>query len=267
MLVQINDPDDPAIAAYLGLRDRELKVVGAGADGLGTFVAESDLVVERALRAGYRMRSVLVDSTRWARDPLAVPEDVTVYAAAPSVVRAITGMGVHRGSLALFDRRPTHPVDDIVRHASRLIVLDGVMNPINLGVMVRSAIGLGADGMVLDDRCVDPLYRRSSRVSMGEVFAFPYAWASTTLAAVGCARDAGFTTVALTLEEGAIDIAEVPAIAGQRVALVLGSEGPGLGAEAAQACDVRATIPLHGAVDSLNVGAAAAIAMYVVFSA
>jgi tRNA G18 (ribose-2'-O)-methylase SpoU len=267
VLVQIEDPDDPAIAAYLGLRDRELKVIGAGADGLGTFVAESDLVVERALRAGYRMRSVLVDSTRWARDPLEVPPDVTVYAAAPPVVRAITGMGVHRGSLALFDRRPTQPVSELVERSSRLMVLDGVMNPINLGVMVRSAIGLGADGMVLDERCVDPLYRRSSRVSMGEVFAFPYAWSETTVAAIARARDAGFTTVALTLEEDAVDIAEVPALASERVALVFGSEGPGLGSEVAQACDLRATIPLRGEVDSLNVGAAAAVAMYVAFSA
>jgi hypothetical protein len=146
-----------------------------GGDLHGIFIAEGDLVLERAVRAGYRVRSVLVDATRTQPLPAAVDPDVPVYAAGPEVVMRITGMAMHRGLIASLDRGPGRPLDDVLAGRPALVVLENVNNPTNLGVIARSAMGLGADGLVLDPSCCDPLYRRASRVSMGEVFALPWA--------------------------------------------------------------------------------------------
>src|SRR5690606_32212286 len=140
-----------------------------GGDLAGIFVAEGDIVVERAVRAGYRLRSVLVDATRPKPLPTVVPDDATVFAAGPEVIRRITGMGVHRGMMAVLDRRPVPAPAEVLADATRIVVLEGVVNPTNLGIIARSAVGLGADALLLDPTSVDPLYRRASRVAMGEV--------------------------------------------------------------------------------------------------
>lgn len=249
----------------MGLRDHALRRrrEAPGGDLAGIFIAEGDLVVERALRAGYEIRAALIDATRTQPIPAEVPATVPVFAAGPEVVRRITGMAVHRGMMASFERRPVPSAAEVLADAVRVVVLEGVVNPTNLGVIARSAVGLGADAMLLDPDCVDPLYRRSSRVAMGEVFALPYARTARFPAGLDVLRDHGFSLLALTPDESASPIDDLSFAPEERVALVLGAEGSGLTAETMASVDRRVRIPLHGGVDSLNVGAAAAIACYV----
>ena len=263
--VAVDDPDDPRVADFIGLRDHDLRRrrESPGGDLAGLFIAEGDLVVERAIRAGYRLRSVLVDASRTQPLPDVVDPDIPVFAAGPLVVQRITGMPMHRGLIASLHRGHEQVASDVIGGATRLVVLEGVNNPTNLGVIVRSAIGLGADGLLLDPTCCDPLYRRASRVAMGEVFALP--WARTPALPEGLAplRAAGFTLMALTPDPAAKSIDDLAFAPDQRVALILGAEGPGLTDATLLATDHRVRIPLQPGVDSLNVGAAAAIACYV----
>jgi tRNA G18 (ribose-2'-O)-methylase SpoU len=261
----VTDPTDPRIEEFLGLRDHELRRrrEADGGDLHGIFIAEGDLVLERAIRAGYRVRSVLVDATRTQPLPAALGAEVPVYAAGPEVVLRITGMAMHRGLIASLDRGPGRPLTDVVAAATRLVVLENVNNPTNLGVIARSAMGLGIDGLVLDPSCCDPLYRRASRVSMGEVFALPWARTERFPGGLDPVVDAGFELLALTPDPSADSIDDLAFATDERVALVLGAEGPGLTEATMERIGRRVRIPLHAGVDSLNVGAAAAIACYV----
>ena len=273
--VPIDDPRDRQIAPFVGLRDRELaRRVPAGEPGV--FIAEGDIVAERAIRAGYELRAVLVDATR--TDPLppgvaaGVDAGIPVYAAAPAVLQRITGLGVHRGLLACFERRPPPPAAEVLAAAHRVVVLERVSNPTNLGVILRSAAGLGMDAVLLDPTCSDPLYRRTSRVAMGEGYGFPWAWIPRLPGGLDVLRAQGFRLVALTPDDGAVPLDEL-AFDGaddrgvdrreERVALLFGAEGPGLSPGTLAAADVRAGIPMRGGVDSLNVGVAAGIAFWV----
>jgi tRNA G18 (ribose-2'-O)-methylase SpoU len=260
--VVVEDPADPRVAPFVGLRDRELaRRVPAGEQGV--FIAEGDIVAERALRAGYRPRAFLVDATRPAGLPPGMPADVPVYAAAPPVLERITGLGVHRGLLGCFERRPARPAAEVVAHARRVVVLERVSNPTNLGVVLRSAAGLGIDAALLDPTCSDPLYRRTSRVAMGESYAYPWAWIPRLPGGLDLLRGEGFGVVALTPDPGAVPIDRLGLAPTERVALLFGAEGPGLSPETLAAADVRAGIPMRGGVDSLNVGVAAGIAFWV----
>lgn len=262
----VDDPDDPRIADFVGLRDRELagpRVRGRRAVANGMFVAEGDVVVERALRAGYRLRAALVDATRADPLPPGMPADAEVFAASPAVLRRITGLGVHRGMLATFDRRPVAPVDELLADARRVVVLERVSNPTNLGVIIRTAAGLGFDAVLLDPTCTDPLYRRVARVAMGEGYAFSWAWLPRLPGGLDLVRAAGFRLLALTPAAGARPLDEVRLAEGERVALLFGAEGPGLSAETLAAADERVGIAMQGGVDSLNVGVAAGIACWV----
>lgn len=263
--IPVSDPDDPRIEEFLGLRDHDLRRrrESPGGDLAGIFIAEGDIVVERAVRAGYQLRSVLIDATRTQPLPSAIGPEVPVYAAGRDVVLRITGMGVHRGVMASLDRGPDRPISDVLAHATRLVVLENVNNPTNLGVIARSAMGLGADALLLDPSCCDPLYRRASRVAMGEVFALPWARTERFPAGLDPIVDAGFSLLALTPDPIAESIDDLVFAPDDKVALVLGAEGPGLTDETMDRIGRRVRIPLHGGVDSLNVGAAAAIACYV----
>lgn len=265
----VDDPADPRLGLFMGLRDHDLRRLreGPGGDMAGVFVAEGLLVATRAMAAGYRPVSVLVDAAR--RDPL--PDDldptVPVYRAGPAVVQAVTGYQTHRGALVAFARRPLPPPEAVLDGARRVIVGEAVVNPTNLGVVLRSAAAFAFDAVVLDPSSCDPLYRRANRASMGEGFALPHARLPALPDGLAVLRDAGLAVVALT---PAVDAWALPALTDavargevpDRLALVLGSEGPGLTPATEAAADLRVRIPLAAGVDSLNVGVAAGIACY-----
>ncbi|MCK9923123.1 RNA methyltransferase [Frankia sp. AgPm24] len=259
----IDDAADPRVDDFVALTDVALRRRREPADGL--FIAEGERVIGRALRAGYRPRSVLVAPARLAAVPADLPADVPIYVAGPDVLAAITGFEVHRGALASMCRRPPRSPADLLATARRVLVCEDIVSHTNLGAIFRSAAGLGMDSVLLSPRCADPLYRRSVRVSMGEVFAVPYARLDPWPAALTDLRTAGFDLLALTPAADADDLAtyaarlaDLPA----RVALLLGTEGPGLSASAQAAASARVRIPMAHGVDSLNVAATAAIACY-----
>ncbi len=263
--IAISDPSDPRIADYHSLTELQLRSRLEPERGL--FIAEGELVIRRALAAGYRLRSLLLDERRvevladviMAADTNA---DVVTYVADPTVMKPLTGFHVHRGILAAFQRRRPPGAEQLLATAQRVLVVEDVNNHTNLGIVFRSAAALGMEGILLSPSCVDPLYRRCVRVSMGEVFAVPYARLEPWPAALGQVTSAGFSLIALTPQTDALDVRAVPARARRKPALLLGAEGPGLTAAALDAAQYRARIPMHHGVDSLNVGVAAAIACY-----
>ncbi len=266
MRIDVNDPEDPRIATFQGLRDHVLRRRREQPDGdmAGVFVAEGDIVVERALRAGYELQALLVDGKRTKPLPDVIDDAVPVYAAGPEVLQRITGYHLHRGVLACFKRRELLSVDEAIAGARTVAVIEGVNNPTNLGLILRCAIGLGVDSYLLDPTCCDPLYRRCGRVSMGEAYGTPYARLDPFPDGLSPLRSAGFTLLALTPDAGSVPIGEVKIGPDDRVALLLGAEGPGLTEATMTASDQRVKIPMSGQVDSINVGSAAAVAFYAV---
>jgi tRNA G18 (ribose-2'-O)-methylase SpoU len=255
----ITDPDDPRIADYRALTDLELRTRWEQPNGL--FIAEGELVLRRALRAGYSPRSFLVDAKRVDQlDDL--PGDAPVYAGSPDVLERATGFHVHRGVLASFHRVPLNEAADVLATARRVAILEDVNNHTNIGAVFRGAAALGIDAVLLSPTCADPLYRRSVRVSMGEVFAVPYARLEPWPDALDQVRGAGFTVLALTPAADAVPLQRLGADQRARAALLLGAEGPGLSANALAASDVKVSIPMRRGVDSLNVAAAAAVAFW-----
>nr|WP_239075393.1 RNA methyltransferase [Planosporangium flavigriseum] len=257
--VAVTDPDDERIADYRALTDLELRTRWEPPSGL--FIAEGELVLRRALRAGYRMRSVLVDEKR-LRQVKDLGDDAPVYAASQAVMDAVTGFHVHRGVLASFHRKPLLDPGDVLAGARRIAILEDVNNHTNIGAIFRGAAALGMDAVLLSPTCADPLYRRSVRVSMGEVFAVPYATLDPWPAGLEQVRRAGFTLLAMTPAPDALPIQRLTAKERERPALLLGAEGAGLTREAIAASDQAVVIPMHAGVDSLNVAAAAAVAFW-----
>jgi tRNA G18 (ribose-2'-O)-methylase SpoU len=255
----ISDPDDGRIGDYRALTDVDLRTKWEPPNGL--FIAEGELVIHRALRAGYQMRSALVDEKR-VDQLTGLPPASLLYAASPPVLESITGFHVHRGILASFHRKPLLPVGEVVAGARRLAVLEGLNTHTNLGALFRSAAALGMDAVILSPDCADPLYRRAVRVSMGEVFAIPYAKSDDWPATLAEISSAGFTLLAMTPAADAVPLRSLTPAQRERPALLLGAEGPGLTRRALAASDVRVAIPMHHDVDSLNVATAAAIAFY-----
>lgn len=259
----ITDPADPRLADYHSLTELQLRSRLEPERGL--FIAEGELVIRRALAAGYQLRSLLLDAQRVAQlsDVIDSADDqVAVYVADRSVVEPLTGFHVHRGILAAFHRRLPPLAAQLLAAAQRVLVVEDVNNHTNLGVMFRSAAALGMDAVLLSPSCVDPLYRRCVRVSMGEVFAVPYARLEPWPDGLRELQSAGFSLIALTPATDAVDVRAIPERARRRPALLVGAEGSGLSAAALEASDYRARIRMHHGVDSLNVGVAAAIACY-----
>jgi tRNA G18 (ribose-2'-O)-methylase SpoU len=187
-------------------------------------------------------------------------EHAPLYAAAPAVLQQITGFHVHRGILGSVHRPPARDPLGLLREARRVVILEDVNTHTNIGAIFRGAAALGMDAVLLSPSCADPLYRRSVRVSMGEVFAVPYARLEPWPGALHLVRDAGFTLLALTPDPGAVSVRELPPV--DRPALLLGAEGPGLSRRALTGADLTVRIPMFRGVDSLNVAAAAAVAFY-----
>lgn len=259
-ITTITDPDDERIADYRTLTDVELRTRWEPPNGL--FIAEGTLVLRRALAAGYLPRSVLVDSKRAGEVADLADGPGPVYAASADILQQTTGFHVHRGVLASFHRRPLPSAGDLLAGARAVAICEDVNNHTNLGAVFRCAAALGLDGVLLSPSCADPLYRRSVRVSMGQVFAVPYARLDPWPGALEEVRCAGFTLLALTPDGDAFPIQKLTAEQRSRPALLLGAEGPGLSRQALAASDARVVIPMRAGVDSLNVAAAAAVAFW-----
>ena len=254
-IAHVEDPGDERIAAYRDVGDPAALRAG------GRFVAEGRLVVQRLVEdARFTVESVLV--TRAAFEGLRTTlERITapVLVCAPAVMNSVTGFNFHRGCLALARRPGADTSIDALLPAHRLLVIEGVGNPDYIGRIFRAALALGADGVVLDPRSGDPLYRKAIRTSMAATLRLPFARMRLSDARPALKAN-GFAVVALTPSVDAIDIADVPSA--PKMALLLGSEGAGLSAEALALADIRARIPIDPAADSLNVAVAAGIAMY-----
>jgi tRNA G18 (ribose-2'-O)-methylase SpoU len=264
-LIEVSDPADPRLGDYAGLTDVELRRVREPAEGL--FLAEGEKVIRRALAAGYPMRSMLL-SPKWAA-PMGgliaeLPADTPVYVGAEPLLEAVTGFHVHRGALASMQRTPLLEPGPVLDAARRIVVLEDIVNHTNLGAIFRSAAGLGMDAALLTPSCADPLYRRSVRVSMGTVFALPYARLDSWPGGLDTLREHGFRTIALTPGPTAVDLQDLRLGPDDKVALLLGTEGDGLSDPALAAADLRVRIPMAAGVDSLNVAAAAAVACYAI---
>jgi tRNA G18 (ribose-2'-O)-methylase SpoU len=190
--------------------------------------------------------------------------DAPVYSASYDVLRELTGFHVHRGALASFHRKPLPAVADVLRAARRVAVLEDLVSHTNLGAIFRCAAALGMDGVLLSPACADPLYRRSVRVSMGAVFAIPYARCGSWPDGLRELTAQSFTIAALTPAADAVPLREFEVAADERLALLLGSEGSGLSAGALSYADIRLRIPMAADVDSLNVAAAAAVTFWAV---
>ncbi|MFE3600489.1 TrmH family RNA methyltransferase [Streptomyces sp. NPDC059142] len=262
-LITVEDPDDPRLADYTGLTDVELRRRREPAEGL--FIAEGEKVIRRAGQAGYAMRSMLL-SAKWVETMRDVIDEARapVYAVSPELAERVTGYHVHRGALASMARKPLPAVADVLRTARRVAVMEAVNDHTNIGAIFRSAAALGMDAVLLSPDCADPLYRRSVKVSMGAVFSVPYARLEGWPRALDTVREAGFRLLALTPDERAVPMDAAAPHRMERVALMLGAEGAGLSCRALDAADAWVRIPMAHGVDSLNVGAAAAVAFYAV---
>jgi tRNA G18 (ribose-2'-O)-methylase SpoU len=260
-IVPISDPSDPQLRDYIGLTDVTLRRLTEPQDGL--YIAESTKVIERSLAAGHRPRSVLLQQ-KWLDElePLLAGFDIPVFLGSPEVLQSITGFVMHRGALASLHRPQLPDPAELLRDARRVVVLEDIVDHTNVGAIFRAVAGLGADAVLVTPRCADPLYRRSVRVSMGAVLQVPWTRLAEWPDAASQLHDAGFTIAALALDEGAVTLDAFAADPPKRVALLLGTEGDGLSAAAIEGSDVVVTIPMARNVDSLNVAAASAVALW-----
>ena len=267
--IRIDDEGDPRLADYARLTDISLRTSIEAEHGL--FIAEGTKVIVRAVAAGYSARSVLLAESRLADLPsLGLGELVPAYVVPDPVAERVTGYRVHRGALASMERKPLPDMATVLASASRVVVLEDLVDHGNVGAIFRCAAALGVDAVVLSPRCADPLYRRSVKVSMGAVFAIPYARMTEWYDGLKSLRDNDFRILALTPGDDAIPIGEALGTMpdpGTRVALLLGTEGDGLSSRWLHEADESVRIPMHpgarwAGVDSLNVVAAAAIACH-----
>jgi tRNA G18 (ribose-2'-O)-methylase SpoU len=280
--IEVDRPDDTRLADYTRLTDAGLRTHLEAEHGL--FIAEGTKVITRAVAAGYPVRSMLLGKSRLADLPaLAEASAASATAAGPTtaaptpvylvpdeVAESLTGFRVHRGALASLARKPLPEASAVIGRARRIVVLEDLVDHGNVGAIFRCAAALGVDAVLLSPRCADPLYRRSVKVSMGAVFAVPYARMTDWYDGLAELRSAGFLTLALTPDERAAPITAALRDAG-RVALLLGTEGDGLSGRWLDEADEAVRIPMNPAaraagVDSLNVVAAAAIACHLLVS-
>lgn len=260
-IIEIASADDPRLGDYRDLRDVQLRKSMEAEHGL--FLAEGEKVVRRAVEGGFAPRSFLM-APRWVDDlqDVLATTDAPCFVLSERLAEEVTGFHVHRGALASLARRPPPSVAEVLAGARSVLVLEDLVDHTNVGAAFRSGAALGFDAVLLSPRCADPLYRRAIKVAMGAVFSMPWTRLPEWYGAMGELQEAGFTTVALTLAADAVPVED--AVAGvDRLALVLGSEGPGLSEHWQSTADRRAIIPMREGIDSLNVAAASAVACYV----
>jgi tRNA G18 (ribose-2'-O)-methylase SpoU len=254
----ITDPGDARLSDYRNVPDAELLRTR------DLFVAEGRLVVRRLLTASRcSVRSVLVSDAAWcALEDVLADRHLPIYRVPQPLFLDITGFNIHRGCLAIGERPPQIDWRQLVAGARRLVVIEGVANADNVGSIFRNAMAFGADGVLLDAASTDPLYRKAIRTSMGAALSLPFARLEPWPDGLGELRRQGVTLIGLTPAASATMHDVAVRTAGHRIGLLLGHEGEGLSADALEACDHLARIPMSGVVDSINVAAAAAVALY-----
>ncbi|MBC7723156.1 MAG: RNA methyltransferase [Burkholderiaceae bacterium] len=260
-MVLIESLDDPRLADYAHQTDVALKK--ACGTGHGLYIAESLLVLQRAIAAGHHPRSVLALGAS-VDDALAAigDRDIPVFSGTSALLEELTGYLLHRGLIAAMHRPELPHAAELLRGARRVVILENVADPTNVGAIFRSVGAIGADAVLVTPRCSDPFYRRAIRVSMGTVLQVPWARVGDWPSARRMLADSGFHIAALALADGAVTLRDFAATAPERVALVLGAGGEGLTPEAIAAADTIVRIPMAHGIDSLNVAATAAVAMY-----
>ena len=267
-IIEITDFSAPALDVFARLTEAQLRIRTEAEKGL--FVAESTKVIGRALDAGYEPVSLLTERKHidgQAKDLIDRLGDLPVYTADSHLLENLTGYGLHRGVLCAMKRPSLPPVEQVCAKARRVAVLEGIVDPTNVGAIFRSAAALGMDGVLLTPTCCDPLYRRAARVSMGTVFQVPWTrigehhtdWPDNGLAQL---KQLGFKTAAMALSDQSVSIEEPALRSIEKLAVILGTEGDGLSRTTIAGCDYTVKIPMAHGVDSLNVAAASSVAFW-----
>ena len=260
-IIEITDFLAPELDVYARLS--EVQLLNREFPEKGLFIAESPKVIERALDAGYEPVSFLMEKRHIEGEGKQILErikDVPVFCAEFDVLTQLTGFKLTRGMLCAMKRKPLLSVKEICENKRRIVVMDKVMNPTNVGAVMRSAAALGMDAVILTPGCSDPLYRRAARVSMGTVFQIEW-----TFSGEDCMKEIkalGFKTVAMALKDNSLSINDPVLAEEKKLAVIMGTEGDGLSDETISECDFTVKIPMYHGVDSLNVAAASAVAFY-----
>ncbi len=260
-IIEITDFLVPELDVYARLS--EVQLLNREFPEKGMFIAESPKVIERALDAGYEPVSCLMEKRHIegeGKQILAKIKDVPIFCAEFDVLTQLTGFKLTRGMLCAMKRKPLLKVKEICKNKSRIVILDKVMNPTNVGAIIRSAAALGMDAVILTAGCSDPLYRRAARVSMGTVFQID--WTFLTDDSFNEIKDLGFKTVAMALKDNSLSIDDPILLNENKLAIIMGTEGDGLSEQTIADCDYTVKIPMYHGVDSLNVAAASAVAFY-----
>lgn len=256
-VIEVDSLDDPRLVDFAHRTDVALKNNGGN-----LYIAESALVLERALRAGHVPRAVLALGNSVTEAVSLVGPYVDVFTGPDSMLADLTGYALHRGLIASLERPPLPTVASLLQNARRVVILENVSDPTNVGAIFRSVAAIGADAVLVTPRCSDPYYRRAIRVSMGTVLQVPWTrtgeWPSLKVEL----EASGFHIAALALTDAAVSLRHFAAASHPKVALVLGAEGPGLTPEALDAAHTVVQIPMAHGIDSLNVAAASAVAMW-----
>ena len=258
-VIRIAEADDPRIREYRNVPDGDLM------RRHGLFVAEGRLVVSRLLETTHALKSLLLNESAFAglqHALIRVPHDVPVYVTGSRELTSIVGFDLHRGCLALAERPREQSVADVIAGRRLLLLLEGLTDADNVGGAYRNAAAFGVEAVVLSPSCCDPLYRKAIRTSMGSALCLPTARAAHWPAELSTVRSAGFEIVALTPAADAIDISSYVRPPDRALALLVGSEGPGLSAEAQTFCTARVRICMRPGIDSLNVATATGIALH-----
>ena len=267
-IIEITDFSAPELDVYARLT--ECQLLNRFEPEKGLFIAESPKVIHRALDAGYVPVSLLMERKHidgQAKDVIDRCGDIPVYTSEPEILTQLTGFQLTRGVLCAM-RRPQLPAPEtVLANAKRIVILENVMNPTNVGAIFRSAAALGMDAVLLTPGCSNPLYRRSARVSMGTVFQIPWTYLGQEMSdwpgnGMEILSQLGFKTAALALSDNSVSIDDPALMAEEKLALILGSEGDGLTDCTIANCDYTVKIPMYHDVDSLNVAAASAVAFW-----
>jgi len=272
-IIELTDFNAPELDVYARLNENQL--LHRYEPESGIFIAESPKVVERALDAGYKPISLLLEKkhvTGEAKNIIARCGDIPVFTAELGLLTQLTGFQLTRGVLCAMRRKPLPTVEEVCAGTRRIAVLENVMNPTNIGAIFRSAAALNMDAILLTSACSDPLYRRASRVSMGTVFQIPWTYLDGEIeqkesgkypkSDISRLKELGFKTAAMALCDDSVNIDDPQLMSEDKLAIILGTEGDGLATSTIDGCDYTVCIPMSHGVDSLNVAAASAVAFW-----